>query len=92
MHCLSPDLIVAVLAYVTLWCKAITSGNQTTDVSAMGTQNNTDIIGSCIALKPAGAGIKSTTINIDRFTRMNTPNFYMRQNVALFLDKWFFIQ
>jgi hypothetical protein len=58
----------------------------------MGAQNNTDIFGSCIAPESAGAGINATTINIDRFTRMNTPNFYMRQNVALFLDKWFFIQ
>jgi hypothetical protein len=59
----------------------------------MGTQNNTDIIGSCIASKSTvSAGINSTTMNIDRFTRMNTPDFYMRQNVVLFLDKWVFIQ
>jgi hypothetical protein len=66
----------------------IMSGSQTTAASAMGTQNNTSILGSCIDPKSAaGAGINSTTMNIDRFTRMNTPNFYMRQNVALFLDK-----
>ena len=58
-----------------------------------GNPKHTGIFGSFIAPKSiVGAGINSTTMNIDRFTRMNTPNFYMRQNVALFLDKWVFIQ
>jgi hypothetical protein len=36
--------------------------------------------------------LRTTTLIINRFARINTPIFYMRQNVALFLDKWFFIQ
>jgi hypothetical protein len=59
----------------------------------MGTQDNMDIVGSFIALKSTtGAGINSTNMDIDWFNRMNRPNFNMRQNVALFLDKWVFIQ
>jgi len=40
------------------------------------TQDNTGIFGSCIAHKSTvGAGTNSTIMNIDRFTRMNTPKF-----------------